>query len=108
MGEYLLRVKFGYHKIWGKDSGRNLNYETVGTLGGIFPKITCYYRSLYPEEVRLLAPIFDSARQSTKYEDPVKGNRTMTSYTGDWEIEYDNMVKGKPFSIAFIDTKPRT
>lgn len=107
MGQYLLKAKFGYHKIWGDDSGRNLNFETVGTLGGIFPKITCFVRSLYPNEIKLLAPIFDKARQSVKYNDPVLGVRTMITYTGDWEVEFENMQKGKAFSIAFIDTKPR-
>ena len=107
MGKYLLKVKYGYHKVWGDDTGRNLNFETVGTFGGVCPKITCYIRGLEPDEVKILAPIFDKARQSVTYDDPVVGKRTMTSYTNDWEIEYENMQKGKAFSISFIDTKPR-
>lgn len=30
--QYLVEVKFGYHKIWGKDSGRNLASTMSGTL----------------------------------------------------------------------------
>lgn len=31
-GQYLVEVKFGYHKIWSKDSGRNLAGTMSGTL----------------------------------------------------------------------------
>ena len=51
MGKYLLKVKYGYHKVWGDDTGRNLNFETVGTFGGVCPKITCYIRGLEPPKV---------------------------------------------------------
>ena len=34
MAQYLTKVKFGYHKIWGKDTGRSLSGDNSGTLKG--------------------------------------------------------------------------
>ena len=39
MAQYLTKAKFGYHKIWGKDTGRALSGDNSGTLKGIYPKI---------------------------------------------------------------------
>ena len=32
MAQYVTQVKFGYHKDWAEDTGRNMNLEFVGTL----------------------------------------------------------------------------
>ncbi len=107
MGKYLVKVLFGYHKIWSEDSGRTLSFKHIGTLGGIFPKLTLFFRSLSNEELKLLAPILDRENQTVTYDDPVKNRRPMTTYSGDWEIEYENMGRGKPFTCAFIATEKR-
>lgn len=113
MGPYILEAKFGYHKLWGKDSGRNLAGSQSGTLLGIFPKITMQFRKLTKSEIELLAPIFDSAYQTTRYYDPnKKANTTMTTYSGDWELTnkyfIDASNKNESFSWAVISTKRRS
>ncbi len=111
-GQYLVEANFGYHKIWGKDTGRNLAGTNSGTLIGVFPKITMQFRKLTRTELELLAPIFDSASQTTVYYDPnKKENTTLSTYTGDWEVKNKNIIDGlqknEGFSIAFISNKKR-
>ncbi len=113
MGEYILEAKFGYHKLWGKDSGRNLAGSQSGTLLGIFPKITLQFRKLTRSEVELLAPIFDSANQTTRYYDARKKAKiTMETYSGDWELTNKNFIdeneKNEGFSWSVISTKRRS
>lgn len=113
MGQYLLQVKYGYNKIWGNDTGRNLAYSMVGTLGGIFPKLELTFRKLSQEELELLAPILDEATQKLTYYDPVlKRNYQMETYTGDWSTLNKNMFSNvakanESFSISFIARKKR-
>ena len=108
MGKYLTQVKFGYNKLWSKDSGRTLSGKMSGTLIGIFPKIIMSFRSLTPEELTYLAPHFDNARQTIKYPDPNKNQQvTMETYTGDWEIAYKNIKKGQAFDLSFISVDRR-
>ena len=111
-GEYLVEVKYGYHKLWANDSGRNLAGDQSGTLIGIYPKLTMQFRSLTKSELEVVAPILDSASQSVTYYDPnKKANVTMSTYTGDWEVvnKYfvNNKSKNQPFSCAFISRKKR-
>ena len=113
MGPYLLEAKFGYHKLWANDSGRNLAGSQSGTLLGIFPKITMQFRQLTKSEVELLAPIFDSAYQTTIYYDPnKKASTTMTTYSGDWELSNKNFIDeastNESFNWAIISTKKRS
>lgn len=113
MGTYLLEVKFGYHKLWGSDTGRNLAGSQSGTLKGIFPKLQFTFKCLTKEELELLAPILDSATQELTYYDPViKGPYTMSTYTGDWETinrnTFSNVAKAnESFNISFIARKKR-
>lgn len=111
-GKYLVEVKFGYHKIWSKDTGRNLAGTMSGTLKGIYPKITMQFRALTKTELETIAPTLDSATQSLQYYDPnKKTNTTLTTYTGDWEVTNKNIInafnKNEGFSIAFISKKKR-
>lgn len=113
MGEYLIDAKYGYHKLWGNDSGRNLAGVMSGTLVGIFPKITLTFRPLTQAEIEIVAPILDSENQSTSYYDPnIKNQVTMTTYTGDYEIKCRNImsdnVKCDSFNCAFISKRKRT
>lgn len=108
-GQYLVEVKFGYHKIWSGDSGRNLAGSMSGTLKGIFPKLTMQFRVLTKTELEVVAPILDKATQTVVYYDPSKKNtETITTYTGDWELVNKAVLKNEGFSCAFISTKKRT
>lgn len=109
MGKYLVDAKFGYHKLWASDSGRNLAGTQTGTLIGIFPKLTLQFRSLTEDELHLIAPILDSARQTTQYYDINKGQMvTMPTYTGDWDVTNKNIGKNEPFSCSFISARKRS
>lgn len=112
MGEYLVEAKFGYNKLWGEDSGRNLNGDMVASLVGIFPKLTLQFRKLSKSELHTLAPIFDSARQTVVYHDPtLNRDVTLTTYSSDWEIVNKTIVgngrKNQGFSISFISCYKR-
>lgn len=109
----ITEAKYGYHKLWGKDSGRNLAGEQSGTLLGIFPKITVQFRKLNKAELELIAGVLDNATQVVSYYDPNKKAQVeMDTYTGDWEIVNKNLVdsnrKNEGFSIAFISMKKRS
>lgn len=111
LGQYILEAKYSYNKLWSSDSGRNLAGTQSGTLIGIFPKITVQFRKLTQAELETLAPILDSARQTIKYYDPnKKAMTTMTTYTGDYEIDNKGIighVKNEGFQVSFISVKRR-
>ena len=113
MGQYILEAKFGYYKIWGDDTGRNLNFDFVGSLGGIFPKITVQFKPLTQAELEIITPILDSEVQTVSYYDPYKkAQTTMQTHTGDWEVTNKNIISGlfknEGFSCAFISNKRRS
>jgi hypothetical protein len=111
--EYVTEVEYGYNKLWGKDSGRNLAGTQSGTLVGIFPKLKVSFKKLTREELETIAPILDKATQNTTYYDPVKkGLYTMSTYTGDWATlnrnTFSNVARAnESFSISFISRKKR-
>lgn len=113
LGEYILQASYGYNKLWGQDSGRNLLGDNSGTLLGIFPKIKVTFRRLTQQELEFWAPILDSATQQVTYYDPVlKRNYTMSTYTGDWETlnksSFINVARAnESFDISFIANKKR-
>ena len=113
MGQYLIQAKYGYHKLWGKDSGRNLAGEQSGTLLGIFPKITLQFRKLSLNELVTIARLLDTATQTVSYFDPNKAEAyTMETYTGDWEVVNRAMLlnggKNDGFECSFIATRKRS
>lgn len=112
MGQYILEAKYGYNKLWGEDSGRNLNGDMISTLIGIFPKIILQFRKLTPSELEIITPILDTARQTVSYYDPTKHQQTtMTTYTGDYEITnkriINNGAKNEGFNVSFISVSKR-
>lgn len=108
MGQYIVEAKFSYPKLWASDSGRNLAGKMTGTLIGIFPKLILQFRPLTKEELNVIAPILDSARQTITYYDPSKNaNITMETYTGDWELTNNNLNQNQGFSCSFIATEKR-
>lgn len=103
-----MEAKFGYHKLWGSDTGRNLAGTQSGTLIGIFPKITVQFKKLSQSELEQIAQILDSPTQNVTYHDPYKKTKiTMSTYTGDWELVNRGIQKNQGFSCAFISRKKR-
>ena len=112
MGQYLVEAKYGYNKLWSKDSGRNLAGTQSGTLVGIFPKLVLQFRKLTKSELEIIVPILDSATQTVTYYDPnKKANVTMTTYTGDYEVVNKHIISGnvknEGFSCSFIAIRKR-
>lgn len=110
---YLLEAKYGYHKLWGDDTGRNLAGTFSGTFKGVFPKITLQFRKLNQTEIEYLAPMLDSAYQSVRYYDPrKKAYVTMNTYSNDWEMTNKGLVtatrKADGFSWAVISRSKRS
>lgn len=107
MGQYLLEAKYQYNKLWSSDSGRNLAGNQSGTLIGIFPKLILEFRKLNKNELEVIVPILDSARQTVTYYDPnKKTSTTIQTYTGDYEISNKGMInngrKNEGFNCSFI------
>lgn len=107
MAQYLLSAKFGYHKLWGSDSGRNMAMETKGSFK-IFPKLTLRFRRLNQLEIETLIPIFNKQQQTTTYYDPeLKKVNTIYTYTNDFEFDQKDLGKAEHFEMAFISRKAR-
>lgn len=112
MKDYVVEAKYGYNKLFGSDSGRNLQGTMISTLIGIFPKITLQFKPLTKSELEIIVPILDSVKQTVTYYDPKKkANVTMQTYTNDYEITNKNIIKGNTtnegFSCSFISIKKR-
>ena len=107
-GQYLTEAKYEYNKLWSQDSGRNLAGTQSGTLLGIFPKLVLQFRPLTKEELNIIAPVLDSARQTVTYYDPNKNaDITITTYTGDWSLTNKSINKNQGFSCSFISVRKR-
>lgn len=112
IAKYLVEAKYGYHKSWGDDTGRNLAGTFSGTFKGIFPKITMQFKKLTQTDLEFLSPVLDSAYQSTIYRDPnKKAYITMNTYSNDWELSSKGLVtstrKADGFSWAVISRSKR-
>ena len=113
MGQYLTEVEYGYNKLWGEDSGRNLNGDQTGSFLGVFPKLRLTFRELTQAELEILVPILDTATQNVTYYDPYKkALTTMTTYTGDWATTNKNIFTNvananESFQISFIARSKR-
>jgi hypothetical protein len=112
MGQYIVEAKYGYNKLWGNDTGRNLAGTMSGTLIGIFPKIILQFRKLTKTELETIVRLLDAPNQQLRYYDPRKKQyTTMTTYTGDYEIVNDRIISGNAknegFQVSFIATSKR-
>lgn len=117
VGQYLVEAKYGYHKLWAQDSGRNLAGTQTGTLLGIFPKLTLQFGPLTKAQLEsgnpTLIQILDSPSQTVTYYDAnKKANVTMTTYTGDYELIDKDIISGdipnEGFSCSFIAVRKRS
>ena len=112
MGQYLVEVKYQFNKLWASDSGRNLAGVQSGTLVGTFPKIILQFRKLTKAELETIVPILDAPYQTFSYYDPnKKAQTTMTTYTGDYEVDNKHIISGNKknegFNISFIAVSKR-
>jgi len=108
LGPFILEAKYGYNKLWGDDSGRNLAGTQSGTLIGIFPKIVVQFKKLSQTQLEQIAPILDSPTQKLTYYDPVKKTKiTINTYTGDWELVNRGIQQNQGFSCSFIARSKR-
>lgn len=105
---YLTEIKYGRHKIWGQDTGRNNIAGTyTGTLIGIFPKFTLSFGPLTKTQLETITPILDSAEQTITYYCPkTQTTKTISTYSGDYEYvnknTLDNVNANEPFEISLI------
>ena len=113
LGQYLLQIEYGYNKLWGNDTGRNLKGKTTGTFLGIVDKFKLSIKPLTQTELELLSPIFNAPWQTIKYYNPdLKSVITEETYTGDWATlnkkTYEkNATANESFDISVIATTPR-
>lgn len=109
MAQYIIEAKFGYHKIWGKDTGRALSGDNSGTLKGIYPKITMTFRKLNDEEVGIILSLFNKAENKVTFYNPDLGKNivNMSCYSNDQEYRQKYLGKIKGYSSAVISNKKR-
>lgn len=109
MAQYLIKAKFGYHKIWGKDTGRALSGDNSGTLKGIYPKITMTFRKLNEEEVGLILSLFNKAENKVTFYNPdlKKKINNMSCYSNDQEMDQEYLGRIEGYSSAVISNKKR-
>ena len=110
---YISEIEYGYNKLWGKDSGRNMAATNSGTLLGIFPKLKVTFLKTTQSQLEELAQVLDEATQYVTYYDPkLKRLYEMDTYTGDWATRnrntFTNVAKAnESFEISFIDNRKR-
>lgn len=113
IGNYISEIEYGYNKVWGSDTGRNLKAVMSGTFLGVVVKFKLKTIKLTQEELEFLAPIFNSPYLKATYYDPEEKKKiTVDVYTGDWATlninSFSNVARAnEPFSISIIATKPR-
>lgn len=109
MAQYLTEAKFGYHKIWGSDTGRALSGDNSGTLKGIYPKITMTFRKLNEEEIGVVLSLFNKAENKVTFYNPdlKKKITDMSCYSNDPEYNQKYLSKTEGCSIAVISNKKR-
>lgn len=106
--QYLEKITYGRHKIWSSDTGRNnLSGKYTGTLVGTFPKFTLSFGPLTKAQLEYVTPYLEKAQQTiTYYSNKAKANKTITTYSGDYEYTnqntLDNVDENEPFEISFI------
>lgn len=112
LGTYIVQAKYGYNKLWGSKSGRNLAGKQTGTLVGIFPKIIVSFGKLTKSQLETIVPILDAKQQTVSYYDPRKKQQVeMQTYTGDYEIINKSIINSKhrneSFEVSFIAIERR-
>ena len=113
LGEYLTQVEYGYNKLWGDDTGRNLAGVTTGTFKGIVIKLKLSFGELTQEELETISPILNAPWLIIKFYFPDEQDMVeIKTYTGDWATlnknTFENVAKAnESFDISVIATRPR-
>lgn len=109
MAPYIINAKFGYHKIWGKDTGRALSGDNSGTLKGIYPKITMTFRKLNETEAGILLSLFNKAENKVTFYNPDLRRKiyNMSCYSNDQEMDQKYLGRIDGYSSAVISNKKR-
>lgn len=109
MAQYLTKVKFGYHKLWSSDTGRNMAGTNSGTLVGIFPKITMTFRKLNDEQLDTVLSLFNKAENLVTFYNPDLERMiyNMSCYSNDQEYEQSNLGKTEGYSCSVISNRKR-
>lgn len=106
LGEYLIKCKYGHHKLWGDDTGRTQSGKYVGTFKGNYPKLTLQFKKLNKDEFDIIAPLISKPYLFVQYYNPeYKALAKMYCYTGDWESEIERMGCAKGVQISLISTE---
>lgn len=110
---YILQAEFGWNKVWGKDTGRNMKGSMTGTLLGIVVKIKLTFGPLSQEEIEVISPLLNSEWQEVKYYDPdLREMNEIYTYTGDWSTLQKNCFSdiakaNESFDVSIIAIDPR-
>lgn len=109
MAQYLTKVKFGYHKLWSSDTGRNMAGTNSGTLVGIFPKITMTFRKLNDEQLDTVLSLFNKEENLVTFYNPDLERMiyNMSCYSNDQEYEQSNLGKTEGYSCSVISNRKR-
>lgn len=109
MAPFLIKAKFGYHKIWSSKSGRNMAGTNSGTLVGIFPKITMTFRRLDKDGVKKMLQLFNKAENLVTFYNPDLEKKiiNMSCYSNDQEFDQENLGKINGYSCAVISNRAR-
>ena len=114
LGPYLTQVEYGYNKMWGDDTGRNLACVMSGTFKGIVVKLKLSFGELTQEELETISPILNAPWQVVKFYYPdAQELIEITTYTGDWATlnrnSFSNVARAnESFDISVIATAPIT
>lgn len=110
-GKYLTNAEYQYNKLWGDDTGRNLEGEFSGSFKGVYPKLVLTFgkSKLTKETVEKIMPILNSPSQTVTYYDPVlKRDYTMRTYTGDVSLTNKRKNICESMSVSFIAMSRRS
>ena len=109
MAQYCKSIHYGYHKVWGKDTGRNNGGDNSGTLLGIYPKITFTFHRLDAKGIGTLLKLFNKAENKVTFYNPdlEKEIVDMSCYSNDQEFDQKYLGKVEGYSSAVISNRKR-
>lgn len=109
MAQYCTAIHFGYHKVWGKDTGRNNGGDNSGTLLGIYPKITFTFRKLNKKDTGELLRLFNKAENLLTFFNPdlEKKIYNMSCYSNDQEFDQKYLGKIQEYKSSVISNRKR-
>lgn len=109
MAQFCKSVHFGYHKVWGKDTGRNNAGDNSGTLLGIYPKLTFTFHKLDEEQISTLLSLFNKAENKVTFYNPDLKRKVfnMSCYSNDQEYDQDKLGIVEGYKSSVIANRKR-